>query len=594
MREHIIPGNLFTVSVSNRLTKHPTSQRENKSPLLTEVKKPRHSNMDLLKSVILAAALLPGATLAGNILECTPGQDGNADGAQPLSIGTLDPQNGYPLVITDTNNVAVELCLDSSDGQGTPPNCIFDPQEVDNLFSQQIGFGLEAFWWSADTSINGPDPDFSALLVLAVEAAFFPEEIADGNQFPFTRLRVRINVPQAGTYTMTHPYGVNRYEVAAADIGPRPEIRETFDIEFNANTIHQGRIGPLLVADNSPVGFLGDGVSETTVTGSPCHTNFLRIEGIDGLGNPIDLNGLAPGTAAESNLFTVTGKIATRVPTPLTIQRTSYEREIDGTGQVSAFATSDPAPNTEVEIQDVPGGVAALTGDATGTFFVRAIATPDANSLPNVVRVTAENAIEDKDPTTIHSLLVDEVIISRADYVPTTQTLTIEATSSDRGTPPVLTAEKLGTLNNGSLTKLNVSVPPASVIVTSSARGRDIEPITVLLDTDGDGIPDRDDNCTLKPNGSILPSGKESISQRDTDGDGFGNVCDTDLDNSGVTNLLDVGKIRALFLCIPSADPASNFCDHADFNGDNVVNLLDVGILKQTFLKVPGPAGILP
>lgn len=39
------------------------------------------------------------------------------------------------------------------------------------------------------------------------------------------------------------------------------------------------------------------------------------------------------------------------------------------------------------------------------------------------------------------------------------------------------------------------------------------------IDTDGDGVTDSSDNCTLTPNPL----------QRDTDADGYGNICDADL-----------------------------------------------------------------
>ena len=39
------------------------------------------------------------------------------------------------------------------------------------------------------------------------------------------------------------------------------------------------------------------------------------------------------------------------------------------------------------------------------------------------------------------------------------------------------------------------------------------------------------DNCTLL----------ENADQRDTDGDGFGNICDGDFNNDGVVNIPDLG-----------------------------------------------------
>jgi hypothetical protein len=97
--------------------------------------------------------------------------------------------------------------------------------------------------------------------------------------------------------------------------------------------------------------------------------------------------------------------------------------------------------------------------------------------------------------------------------------------------------------------------------------------VGTVPDTDSDGVNDDNDNCTLKSNPIQL----------DTDGDGYGNACDTDINqpNDGITNALDVGTLKAQFL---TSGP------DADFNGDGIVNALDVGILKQFFLQPPGPS----
>jgi hypothetical protein len=92
------------------------------------------------------------------------------------------------------------------------------------------------------------------------------------------------------------------------------------------------------------------------------------------------------------------------------------------------------------------------------------------------------------------------------------------------------------------------------------------------LDTDNDGIRDNVDNCINVPNPD----------QRDTDGDGYGNMCDGDLNNNGTVNILDLGLFKARF----------NTTDaDADFNGDGVVNILDLGLFKQMFNKPVGPSG---
>lgn len=104
-----------------------------------------------------------------------------------------------------------------------------------------------------------------------------------------------------------------------------------------------------------------------------------------------------------------------------------------------------------------------------------------------------------------------------------------------------------------------------------------------LTDTDQDGVLDVEDNCTLAPNGPAIPDAGGNV-QLDTDGDGFGNLCDGDLNNDNRTNSLDLGLFKAVFF----TDDAD-----ADYNGDGFVNSLDLGLFKALFAKPPGPAGPL-
>lgn len=104
--------------------------------------------------------------------------------------------------------------------------------------------------------------------------------------------------------------------------------------------------------------------------------------------------------------------------------------------------------------------------------------------------------------------------------------------------------------------------------------------LVLQKDNDNDGVADIDDNCALAPNGTAVPDSGGHV-QRDTDNDGFGNLCDSDLNNDGVTNQLDAVLFRA-------ALGTSNA--NADFNGDGGVNQLDASILRAGFGKAPGPS----
>ncbi len=94
-----------------------------------------------------------------------------------------------------------------------------------------------------------------------------------------------------------------------------------------------------------------------------------------------------------------------------------------------------------------------------------------------------------------------------------------------------------------------------------------------LPDSDGDGIEDVWDNCSAAANPN----------QRDSNGDGYGNACDADLDDNGVVNFFDLALFKQVFF--------SNDED-ADLNGDGNVNAVDLLLLREQFLGAPGPSGM--
>lgn len=93
-------------------------------------------------------------------------------------------------------------------------------------------------------------------------------------------------------------------------------------------------------------------------------------------------------------------------------------------------------------------------------------------------------------------------------------------------------------------------------------------------DTDTDGLADDADNCVLSPNAS----------QRDTDGDGIGNLCDADFNNDCRQNFVDLGVMRGNFFAPGDLD--------TDMNGDGSTNFADLSLLKQGLFGAPGPSGV--
>jgi hypothetical protein len=93
-------------------------------------------------------------------------------------------------------------------------------------------------------------------------------------------------------------------------------------------------------------------------------------------------------------------------------------------------------------------------------------------------------------------------------------------------------------------------------------------PITVDADSDNDGIPDSLDNCYLTANPG----------QQDTDGDGYGNMCDADLNNDGKVRLSDFDIFKASWRTYSSD---ANYNPDADFNSDGKVSLKDFNIMKS-------------
>ena len=129
---------------------------------------------------------------------------------------------------------------------------------------------------------------------------------------------------------------------------------------------------------------------------------------------------------------------------------------------------------------------------------------------------------------------------------------------------------------------------------TWGSGGADLDAVAVIntsaTDSDGDHIVDYWDNCPQSWNDN----------QYDTDGDGYGNMCDCDINGDaggdGTVNAADYAVFRAAYgghgpEMIPGdpgepntyTDPSENWNADADFNGDNIVDASDYAIFRARY-----------
>ncbi|EKE29353.1 MAG: hypothetical protein ACD_2C00186G0003 [uncultured bacterium (gcode 4)] len=245
----------------------------------------------------------------------------------------VSPFTTFPNWFQDAWGLPLEL-MEAADGKGISAAVV-----AWNELSEQIGFWWEWFWFSADATM--PTAAWDASIVQAVEASFAPQpNPTDWLQSAFTRIRIRIDVPNIWEYTVTYPYWERTYDVTD------PEdliINDTTDVwcfsqpgvslcdtvaEYDA--VLAGEIWPFVTwetfelnpLDTDPLlidgitwkRYIGIAWEERPIKNGP-NWNIFRVDGPN-IGWPW-INSI------ETDLFEVTWRIATIDSTPPAIGATS-------------------------------------------------------------------------------------------------------------------------------------------------------------------------------------------------------------------------------------------------------------------------------
>lgn len=422
--------------------------------------------------------------------------------------GPRDPRFGYPLWYEDSAGTRLGLGLGPDPrlpAIGAPRN---PGAALDLTAPPPYNFPDESFYFLAESRMDvaGLGTTGRARLILALEAAFGGSGEPDPTaRIVFSRIRVRIDdVVPGATYTITHPYG-RAVDLEADDRGRvfHTEDRGIADEQFDA-VLATGLVNPFL----APVGgllvdvgtgqtYLGDGVSEVEVTGSPMNTNYFEIVG-SGIGA---LPGAADPNVIRSTRFTLQGMIAPRLGVEITAARA--EPTSAGTVFIDVHARSAPGQTIAVTSPGLPH----VTCTSAGRSYTARLETV---ALP--VTVTAVN-VGDTPPTAVSAAVTDRIDISAAEFDLTAGSLTVAAASSEPAARLEVVLDDTAHPLTTTPTSLAVAACPESVQVRSDLGGRasrvvrlvgshlPAQPVSAVIGLDGRAVSGR--IVTLDGSGSL-------------------------------------------------------------------------------------------
>ena len=446
--------------------------------------------------LVVASSVVAGATITqgtkDKLIAAGPTSSAHGFPSWYRDAGFVDTATG-----TAYDSVDVEPCIDPGDSF-----CLTEPlPDPDAPLSVATQNFHEEFFYAqsaANVAAGGVDLDWES----ALEGTWANEEVVDGDQMVFGRIRIRAEGLTAGTkYTITHPSGTDEF-VATGDTRNINFTQDVGAIAGNFTAAFGSRVGPFLrwapnpadANDKPPAGYLGDPNTDHKVIGSAFGQNYVRITGT-GVGagrtaaTTCPTNPSAPGfwggdpdDCLITDQFAVMGKLSTAGDLEAT--RASYGRNANGKTTIDIFGRSKGSQEIVVQdgnrTADRRFPVTKLTG-SQGNYFAHVSAT----DLP--AEVTVVNTTDEPDSAKVVKLR-DVVTVKSAVYDAVAKTLTVTAVSSDKktGATPKLNVVGFGDPEvgaTGSVTIENVAVPPPSVKVNSAAGGSDTAEVDVTGET---------------------------------------------------------------------------------------------------------------
>ena len=454
------------------------------------------SGKHLLRHAIkmaVAGSLFTGIMAAPLLLEAC-----EFESSKPFNSGPFDPagsqQGLFSEYVVDSNGVGLEICTHLT-------LCLTEPPVPGNALSMALNRGGEAFYYLANSTFTstGAFP-VDAVLVLGIESAFLSAEPQVGSQTQFQRERIRVNVSKVGIYTVETPWRTTIHRVDTL-LPPgngqnRSEISVPIDVAFGPDASVPGLVTPFLTALSkpgvaaaglNPDDYIGDGVTLTKVTGSPCGANYVKI-------TAVDLDGVTPiaigpggSNVVINDTFTVMGKIAPQALVPLSIDAAYYIRN-QGADSISVMASGSASLTLAAAADATINGVVTHLDRASNRFYKT---IPVVGTLPESMTVTGTDTGKPSVPNTQTALVTDLVTISKAEAVCSVSAidgtkscvLTVNAASSDDGSGaavPTLTLQHNHTpLVGGVATVTSVAVP-AKVTVVSDQGGAAEKSVTII------------------------------------------------------------------------------------------------------------------